>query len=175
MYSPLADESAKSSDLVLICVDDSEHSLRAFNWYHDNLYRSTHNIALVHVFTPPMEVPILGQEMNYHPQLSGKEEFKRVVKAEKKKSIAITARYEEMCAERGFECRVFNETRKSNSSSVGDVICEVVREHGVMCVVMGQRGMGAIKRTIYGSVSDHVLHHSHVTVVVVPPPKLHKH
>lgn len=33
-------------------------------------------------------------------------------------------------------------------------------------IVMGTRGMGKVKRTFLGSVSDHVLHHSHVPVII---------
>lgn len=34
---------------------------------------------------------------------------------------------------------------------------------------MGSRGLGTIRRTILGSVSDYVVHHANVPVVVCPP------
>ena len=60
---------------------------------------------------------------------------------------------------------------KSESDSVGRAICDLVKELAPTCVVIGQRGLGAVKRTLFGSVSDFVLHHAHVPVVIVPPPK----
>jgi nucleotide-binding universal stress UspA family protein len=33
-------------------------------------------------------------------------------------------------------------------------------------LVIGSRGMGAVKRTIIGSVSDYCVHHCHTTVIV---------
>lgn len=33
-------------------------------------------------------------------------------------------------------------------------------------IVMGSRGLGTIRRTILGSVSEYVLHHSHVPVMI---------
>jgi nucleotide-binding universal stress UspA family protein len=33
-------------------------------------------------------------------------------------------------------------------------------------IITGTRGMGTVRRTLLGSVSDHVLHHSHVPVII---------
>ena len=33
-------------------------------------------------------------------------------------------------------------------------------------IVMGTRGLGAIRRTILGSVSDYVLHHTKIPLVI---------
>ena len=40
--------------------------------------------------------------------------------------------------------------------------------------ISGTRGMGLVKRTVVGSISDYVIHHSHVPVLIVPPPKQDK-
>ncbi len=45
-------------------------------------------------------------------------------------------------------------------------ICEVAEKEHVNLVVMGTRGMGSVRRTVLGSVSDHVLHHLHVPVAI---------
>lgn len=37
-------------------------------------------------------------------------------------------------------------------------------------IVMGSRGIGTIRRTFLGSVSDYCVHHAHIPVAVVPPP-----
>ena len=66
------------------------------------------------------------------------------------------------------EVRVFTEEL---SESVGRTICNLVKEHGPSCDVIGQRGLGAVKRQLYNSVSEYVLHHAHIPVVIVPPPK----
>ena len=50
----------------------------------------------------------------------------------------------------------------------GEAICGVIKECEADLVVMGSRGMGAIRRTFVGSVSDYVLHHSHVPVIICP-------
>ena len=48
----------------------------------------------------------------------------------------------------------------------GRIIVEVANKEKVNTIVMGTRGLGAVSRTLLGSVSDYVLHHAHCTVVI---------
>ena len=48
----------------------------------------------------------------------------------------------------------------------GHVITEFAQAQNAGTIVMGTRGMGKIRRTILGSVSDFVIHHAHCAVVV---------
>ena len=50
----------------------------------------------------------------------------------------------------------------------GQVICRVAMEQDATLIVMGSRGEGTVRRTILGSVSDYVIHHTHIPVLVVP-------
>ena len=54
------------------------------------------------------------------------------------------------------------------SGSPGEKLCEVAEEEGADFIVMGSRGLNALRRTFTGSVSDYVLRHSHIPVTVVP-------
>lgn len=58
-----------------------------------------------------------------------------------------------------------------SSNKPGEAICKSAKEHNVDLLVMGTRGLGTIRRTILGSVSDYVLHHSERPVSVIPPVK----
>ena len=55
------------------------------------------------------------------------------------------------------------------SGNPGSGICDVVTEFDVGCIVIGSRGLSAVRRTFVGSVSDYVLHHARVPVTIVPP------
>ena len=48
----------------------------------------------------------------------------------------------------------------------GEAIVEEAAKEKVAMVVMGTRGLGAIRRTVLGSVSDYVLHHVHCPIVI---------
>jgi len=49
----------------------------------------------------------------------------------------------------------------------GESICKVAKENDVTMVVLGSRGLTKMRRTILGSVSDYVVHNSHLPVCVV--------
>ncbi len=48
-----------------------------------------------------------------------------------------------------------------------DEILEAAREHKVDIIVIGSRGLGILKSTLLGSVSQKVLHHADCSVVIV--------
>lgn len=50
----------------------------------------------------------------------------------------------------------------------GEAIIDVAKKYDAGAIVMGTRGMGMIRRTFLGSVSDYVIHHTKIPVVVCP-------
>jgi nucleotide-binding universal stress UspA family protein len=50
----------------------------------------------------------------------------------------------------------------------GPLIVAKAKECGASAIVMGSRGQGKIRRTVLGSVSDYILHHSDVPVLISP-------
>ncbi|KAG8376859.1 hypothetical protein BUALT_Bualt09G0107700 [Buddleja alternifolia] len=51
-----------------------------------------------------------------------------------------------------------------------DMICQAAEQLHVDLVVLGSRGLGAIKRALLGSVSNYCVHHVPCPVLVVKPP-----
>ena len=49
----------------------------------------------------------------------------------------------------------------------GEAIIIAAKEEKASMIVTGTRGLGSMRRTFLGSVSDYVLHHSDVPVVIV--------
>ncbi|KAF7257890.1 hypothetical protein EG68_04566 [Paragonimus skrjabini miyazakii] len=54
-------------------------------------------------------------------------------------------------------------------SKPGSTIVRSIADHEADVVIMANRGLGAVRRTFLGSVSDYVLHHSLKPTVIVPP------
>ena len=79
---------------------------------------------------------------------------------ERKKLLQL---YESKCDEKGI-------SRKAilHSGSPGEGICEIADQYDAKIIVMGTRGLGKIRRTLLGSVSNYVLHHAHIPVIIVP-------
>lgn len=48
----------------------------------------------------------------------------------------------------------------------GETIIQEAKDNEASLIVMGTRGLGNIRRTILGSVSDFVLHHAHCPVTI---------
>ena len=54
-------------------------------------------------------------------------------------------------------------------------LIRVAEEEKVSLIITGTRGMGTVRRTFLGSVSDHVMHHSHVPVLICRHKDDHHH
>ncbi|WAR25520.1 YQA3-like protein [Mya arenaria] len=55
---------------------------------------------------------------------------------------------------------------RTGQGKPGEVICRISEEEKCVLVVTGTRGLGTVRRTFLGSVSDYIIHHSHVPVLV---------
>ncbi|PVD24683.1 hypothetical protein C0Q70_15168 [Pomacea canaliculata] len=52
------------------------------------------------------------------------------------------------------------------SGEAGHSIVKTAEMEGVSCIVTGTRGQGKVRRTLLGSVSDYILNHAHVPVLI---------
>ena len=55
---------------------------------------------------------------------------------------------------------------RTEEGKPGDVIIRVCKEEKAGLIVIGSRGLSKLKRTLQGSVSDHVLHNCNCPVVI---------
>jgi len=59
---------------------------------------------------------------------------------------------------------------RSSSGRPGEVICQIAEEVSAVMIITGTRGMGKVKRTILGSVSDYLVNHAICPVMVCRDP-----
>ena len=55
----------------------------------------------------------------------------------------------------------------------GELVMAYADKYQGSLIVMGTRGFGMLRRTVLGSVSEYVVHHSKIPVTVVPPETQH--
>lgn len=60
---------------------------------------------------------------------------------------------------------------EENCGKPGEGIVKCAEKESADIIVMGTRGLSSLRRTVLGSVSDYVLHHSQRPVAVVPTPE----
>ncbi|TGZ74600.1 hypothetical protein CRM22_000849 [Opisthorchis felineus] len=147
---------------VIFPIDGSEHCERAFQWYVDNAKRPNDNVKFISVIEPVYTSPAFGMAMETPPlpdvhrvMEETIQEGKKICQDKMKKAKSLS-----------LESQAFLHV----DSRPGPAIVKAVQEHGGNLVVMGNRGIGVVRRTFLGSVSDYVLHHARVPVVIVPPP-----
>ncbi|EDO33143.1 predicted protein [Nematostella vectensis] len=148
---------------ILIPVDGSEHSERAFDWYAELLHSPGDEVLVVHC----IELPPVPLEHQFPFVFAYYEEWSAMVKETREQHEAMLRSYEDICKEKKLHYEIMMVVGKP----AGDVICQVARDVSANLIVLGTRGQGMIRRTILGSVSDYVVHHSHLPVAVIPAPQ----
>lgn len=149
-----------SSRKVLIPVDGSDNSQNAFNFYIENLLKPDDQLFLLHV----QQTPHLNAISIHEPLSLPTEEWTTKIKEEVTKSQKLIQHYEMLC-----EQHKLNKKTLLGSGKPGESICQNAKDKAVDMIVMGSRGMNALRRTFMGSVSDYVIHHVHIPVTIVPP------
>lgn len=64
---------------------------------------------------------------------------------------------------------------KTTSGKPGESICRMAEDENAAMIIVAMRGMGKVRRTILGSVSDYLIHHAHCPVVVCRQPSKSRH
>ncbi|PAA88341.1 hypothetical protein BOX15_Mlig009186g1, partial [Macrostomum lignano] len=164
MSSPAAETAGaaeKSMKVVLLAVDSSPHCKRAFDMYLKQVRQPTDVLLLVHAVEPPSQPVALSVSDNFlkrHTELMEEQ----LAEAERLKQ-----RWKDACHQLGIKKFSFVNV----SGEPGEAIVQAAEEHEADLVVMGSRGLGTLRRTFLGSVSDYVLHHAYRPVLICPPSK----
>ena len=145
---------------ILIPIDGSENSKRAFDFYVKQIRHDDDKVLLLYVQQAPhLNAFSLTASLTVPTQ-----EWTNQIEEEIARSRNIVERYDKICE----EMKVTKETLLGNGKA-GEVIIEISQKHHPSFIIMGSRGLNAVRRTFIGSVSDYVIHHSNVPVLVVPP------
>ena len=145
---------------VLIPIDGSNNSKRAFEFYLKQIKRSEDHLLLVHV-QDHAHLPIISMHDPLTPPTA---EWAKLITDQVLKSQKILEDYQIWCEQEKIPKKTI-----LGSGKPGEVIVEKAKSHEANMIVMGSRGLNGVRRTFLGSVSDYVIHHTHLPVLVVPP------
>ena len=134
---------------ILAAVDGSDDSLRAVDHARAIAERFDATLILVHAYP-------------HTSDLRGYADFAKLVARRKKAGQAIIDRVRERLGDTPFTVQ---ETLLEGPES--DAILRVADSQTADLIVMGTRGLGALKGALLGSVSRKVLHYATCSVMVV--------
>lgn len=146
--------------IVLLAVDTSDNSRRAFDWYLDNLHRNDDLLILTHIPEVP-KLPSFSWKSGIAPPV---EEWKKIIDESNTKSRRLEEDYEGTCVQKKLKYKVRGESCKNT----GEGILKIADEELADIIVVGARGQTALTRSIIGSVSEYVSRNATVPVVIVP-------
>lgn len=145
---------------ILVAVDGSVYSERAFAWYADKFRQERDQVVFVHVYESPITpAPTFANCMSIPPR----EEWERMLEKAEQQAEEMLSGYEKKCKEMKLPFKTL-----FAYGAIGHVICSVGKEEKAECIILGSRGLGTIRRTILGSVSDYVTQHMTIPVLIVP-------
>jgi len=153
----------KSSKLNLVCIDGSEQSEHAFNWYVKNYHQTGDVIGFVHIERQP-SMPIATGFGDFEGTALMDGYFQNI-KNNQNEATELKNKYQTICERKKFNFKFF---MLHPHHSPGHLICETEKKEKAASIIMGQRGLGMISRMLLGSTSDYVLHHTNIPVTVVP-------
>jgi len=131
---------------LLVCVDGSDHSIKALNYAVELAQKMGSQITLLNV-----------QERRLHDVSP---------KAAEELSNRIISRTLGVLGKKKLKV-----DKKSEFGVPSNAIVEVAEKGNHDLIVLGSRGLGTIDRFLLGSVSDDVSHKTKCSVLIVPPKK----
>lgn len=141
---------------VLIATDGSDFSIQAAQRVLP-LLRDDHEITVLSVAPRPVGGTLMAgpEGAGFAPSPQMTEELEEAISREAQANVDRTA-----------EALGLSVTKRVEHGDPRLVICDVAAE-GYDLLVIGSHGSGLLKRVLLGSVSNHVVHHSPVPVVMV--------
>lgn len=149
---------------IIIPLDASDHSFRAFQWYLYNLRKPGDAVVFVHIVEPHSATSAIsiGDTIKFKMDDSGAKND-----AASRKAKELIQKYVKLAEDNGVRAK----GEITIDSKPGEGLVRTTQEQRATMVIIGNRGIGSLRRTILGSTSDFLISHVNVPVIIVPPPK----
>ncbi|XP_064649044.1 universal stress protein YxiE-like isoform X1 [Lineus longissimus] len=151
---------------VAIAIDQSEYFRHALEFYCNIAHQPGSKVLVLHIVDPLYLTSLVasagfgqGGALAALPS----SHWQQMAAEQKEKIRQLKTKLEPLFEGKSIprHWRVIETT-----AAPGEAIVATANEVGASLIVVGSRGQGAVRRTILGSVSDYVLHHAKVPVLV---------
>lgn len=148
---------------ILVCFDGSEQSFKALKSAKEMAVAyDAEEVTLIHVY--PEKEASVWQAVNENRAKSPRE-LSDHERTQVDKFVAIKRMMDQ--ADREFERTKVKVTKKMIKGQPVKIITEISEKEGYDVIVIGNRGLGGLKKLMLGSVSNGVLQEAKVNVLVV--------
>ncbi|KAL8263178.1 hypothetical protein R6Q59_024527 [Mikania micrantha] len=164
---------------VMVAVDEGDVSLYALKWTLDNLFKNHAGageeipveepdpeqgmVTVVHV-VQPFERYMFPAEPSMYTSAAMVESMR---KAQRQNAAQLLSQAYQACKKTKMQIKAETLILEGDPK---EMICQAVEEMNYDLLVVGSRGLGAIKRALLGSISDFCAHHARCPVLIVKPP-----
>lgn len=142
---------------VVIGMDGSQISEDAFKWYVQKFWQED-DFAII-VYTPEFRnlthISVIAADAAL---------VQKIVDDEKEHTRVLLDKATQLIKESGIKG-----VARQSMGDPGEQLIEVATTEGADMIITGSRGLGTLRRTFLGSVSDYVVHHAHIPVLVYKP------
>ncbi|XP_064649071.1 universal stress protein in QAH/OAS sulfhydrylase 3'region-like [Lineus longissimus] len=147
--------------VVVVAIDASAHAENAFKYYLSTIHKEGCEIVLAHSTEQPRTGRMAG--VSGFGVDATKHNFDDMLEKKQEEVNNLAKKFIELLEGKHIAHRVRSMDYDGNP---GEAVVHIAEEEKASMVVMGTRGLGTIRRTILGSVSDYVVHHSRCPVLV---------
>ncbi|VDH90764.1 Hypothetical predicted protein [Mytilus galloprovincialis] len=154
--------------VVVIAMDGSKEADSALQWFAKNIHQKEDQVKVVyclhHSSHYTMDPSHGGSGWNPFTTLWAANDTKTMsekFEKESKDAAKVCSHIEELLQKLEINGKVLRV-----QGDPGHAILTTAEECKATCIVVGSRGVGSLRRTIMGSVSDYILHHSNIPVLV---------
>ncbi|TKY69345.1 Universal stress protein A protein [Spatholobus suberectus] len=152
MATHVSEEGNGTGKKVMVAIDESEYSHFALVWVLESLKESINNRPLV-IF---MAQPVIDNNYTFAANLgtarmfsvSARSDFVNSYKENQRKLVlALLEKAKSISASHGVNAEIFSE-----EGDPGTATCSAVEKYNIDLLVVGERGLGKIKRSGNGSI-----------------------
>ncbi|KAJ3409782.1 hypothetical protein CcCBS67573_g00793 [Chytriomyces confervae] len=160
VVSPHEDHPANPTRVIAIAVDSSKYAEYAFNWAINNIIRPETDQVVIMNVRPTVSLPAVYGTL----YVDFSKEFESIEEANKLESHNLLRAFASKLPAHKYNIRgvaLRGDPRDELAYKVEDIKADML--------VIGSRGLGPFKRAFLGSVSDYLVHHLTVPVIIPRP------